>query len=48
MKDKLPLVKESLLFMIQQLRHEDRVCLFTFDHEVSGCECCASCSVLRR
>ena len=34
MKDKLPLVKESLKFMVQQLRGEDKLAIITFDHEV--------------
>lgn len=37
MKDKLPLVKESLRFMVQQLREEDKLALITFDHEVQQC-----------
>ena len=35
MKDHLPLLKETLQFMVQQLRGEDKLCLVTFDHEVS-------------
>ena len=35
MKDHLPLLKETLQFMVQQLRAEDKLCLITFDHEVS-------------
>ena len=34
MKDHLPLLKETLQFMMQQLRAEDMLCLVTFDHEV--------------
>ena len=34
MKDHLPLLKETLKFMVQQLRSEDKLCLVTFDHEV--------------
>uniref|UniRef100_A0A1X7TRL4 VWFA domain-containing protein n=1 Tax=Amphimedon queenslandica TaxID=400682 RepID=A0A1X7TRL4_AMPQE len=34
MKDKLPLVKDSLKFMVQQLRDEDKLAIVTFDHEV--------------
>lgn len=34
MKDHLPLLKETLQFMVQQLRAEDKLCLITFDHEV--------------
>ena len=34
MKDNLPLLKETLQFMVQQLRPEDRLCLITFDHLV--------------
>ena len=34
MKDHLPLLKETLQFMVQQLRNEDKLCLVTFDHEV--------------
>lgn len=36
MKDHLPLLKETLRFMVQQLRAKDRLCLVTFDDEVSG------------
>ena len=35
MKDHLPLLKETLTFMVQQLRAEDKLSLVTFDHEVS-------------
>ena len=35
MKDHLPLLKETLQFMVQQLRAEDKLCLITFDHEVN-------------
>ena len=35
MKEHLSLVKDSLRFMVQQLRSEDKLCLVTFDHEVS-------------
>lgn len=35
MKDHLPLLKETLQFMMQQLRAEDMLSLITFDHEVS-------------
>ncbi len=38
MKDHLPLLKETLSFMVQQLRAEDKLCLITFDHEV-GFKC---------
>ena len=34
MKEHLPLVKETLQFMMQQLRAEDMLCLITFDHDV--------------
>lgn len=34
MKEHLPLLKETLQFMVQQLRGEDKLCLVTFDHEV--------------
>ena len=34
MKNHLPLVKDSLQFMVQQMRAEDRLSLITFDHEV--------------
>lgn len=34
MKDHLPLLKETLQFMMQQLRAEDMLYLVTFDHEV--------------
>lgn len=34
MKEHLPLLKETLQFMMQQLRAEDMLCLVTFDHEV--------------
>lgn len=38
MKDHLPLLRETLQFMVQQLRSEDKLCLITFDHEVGeGC-----------
>ena len=35
MKDHLPLLKETLHFMIQQLRPKDQLTLVTFDHQVS-------------
>jgi Mg-chelatase subunit ChlD len=35
MKDKLSLVQESLNFVVQQLRHDDKLALITFDHEVT-------------
>lgn len=34
MKDQLPLLKDTLQFMIQQLRPRDQLCLATFDDEV--------------
>ena len=34
MKNHLPLLKETLKFMVQQLRGDDKLCLITFDHEV--------------
>ena len=34
MKDHLALLKETLTFMVQQLRAEDKLSLITFDHEV--------------
>lgn len=34
MRPHLPLLKETLLFMIQQLRPKDQLCLVTFDNEV--------------
>ena len=34
MKDHLPLLKETLSFMIQQLRSEDKLSLVTFDKKV--------------
>ena len=34
MKEHLPLLKETLQFMVQQLRSEDKLSLITFDHEV--------------
>lgn len=34
MKDHLPLLKDTLQFMIQQLRPRDQLCLVTFDDEV--------------
>lgn len=39
MKDHLPLLKETLQFMMQQLRAEDMLCLVTFDHEVKHHVC---------
>ena len=38
MKNHLPLVKDSLQFMVQQMRAEDRLSLITFDHEVEEIE----------
>ena len=38
MKSHLPLVKDSLQFMVQQMRAEDRLSLITFDHEVEDDE----------
>ena len=35
MKDHLPLLKETLKFMVQQLRADDRLSLISFDDEVS-------------
>lgn len=35
MKDHLPLLKETLLFMIQQLRPTDKLTLITFDDQVN-------------
>ena len=35
MKEHLPLLKETLQFMMQQLRAEDKLSLITFDHEVN-------------
>ncbi len=37
MKEHLPLLKETLCFMIQQLKKDDKLCLVTFDHEVGVC-----------
>ena len=34
MKDHLGLLKETLSFVVQQLRSEDKLSLVTFDHEV--------------
>lgn len=34
MKNHLPLLKETLQFMVQQLRSDDKLCIITFDHEV--------------
>lgn len=34
MKEHLPLLKETLKFMVQQLRADDRLSLISFDHEV--------------
>ena len=34
MKKHLPLLKETLQFMVQQLRSSDKLCIITFDHEV--------------
>lgn len=34
MKDHLPLLKETLTFMVQQFRAGDRLSLVSFDHEV--------------
>ena len=34
MKTHLPLLKETLQFMVQQLRSDDKLCIVTFDHEV--------------
>lgn len=36
MKEHLPLLKETLKFMVQQLRADDRLSLISFDHEVSN------------
>lgn len=36
MKEHLPLLKETLQFMMQQLRAEDMLSLITFDHEVQN------------
>ena len=36
MKKHLPLLKETLQFMVQQLRSNDKLCLVTFDHEVNS------------
>jgi len=46
MKDNLPLLKETLQFMVQQLRAEDKLCLVTFDHEVTITPHEASCHSL--
>ena len=35
MKDHLPLLKETLCFMVQQLTAKDKLCLITFDDKVS-------------
>lgn len=35
MKDHLPLLKETLRFMVQQLTAKDKLCLVTFDDRVS-------------
>lgn len=35
MREHLPLLKETLKFMVQQLRADDRLSLISFDHEVS-------------
>ena len=35
MKDKLPLVQESLQFVVKQLRQDDKLAVITFDHEVN-------------
>lgn len=37
MKNHLPLLKETLQFMVQQLRSNDKLCIITFDHEVLEC-----------
>lgn len=37
MKNHLPLLKETLQFMVQQLRSDDKLCIVTFDHEVLEC-----------
>ena len=34
MQPHLPLLKETLLFMVQQLRPKDQLCLVTFDNKV--------------
>ena len=34
MKNHLSLLKETLQFMVQQLRNDDKLCIITFDHEV--------------
>ena len=36
MKEHLPLLKETLKFMVNQLRADDRLSLISFDHEVSA------------
>ena len=36
MKEHLPLLKETLKFMVQQLRADDRLSLISFDHDVSS------------
>ena len=36
MQKHLPLLKETLQFMVQQLRSDDKLCIITFDHEVSS------------
>lgn len=35
MKNHLPLLKDTLKFVIKQLRPDDKLFLATFDHEVS-------------
>ena len=39
MKNHLPLLKETLKFMVQQLRSGDKLCIITFDHEVRVMSC---------
>lgn len=39
MKDHLPLLKETLLFMVQQLTAKDKLCLITFDDKVTHIGC---------
>ena len=41
MREHLPLLKETLKFMVQQLRADDRLSLISFDHEVSESEMCS-------
>lgn len=39
MKDHLPLLKETLRFMVQQLTAKDKLCLITFDDKVRTLYC---------